>query len=80
MSTVQVWSILKTAAKKAGVDAERVASHSMRKTFASRMWVSPFVDKDMSKMARLLGHQNFSNTLRYLQFLDNSLEEAVLAS
>lgn len=80
LSRMQAWTILKRTAIKAGLDAHRVASHSMRKTFASRMWNSPFVQKDMAKMARLLGHQNYSNTLRYLEFLDTSLESAVLTS
>jgi hypothetical protein len=42
------------------------------------MWDSPIVNRDMAKMARLLGHQNFSNTLRYLEFADE-LDKAVLA-
>ncbi|CAN5832181.1 N/A [soil metagenome] len=79
MTRVQAWAILKGAALRAGLDVARVASHSMRKTFASNMWQSEFVQGDMAKMARLLGHRNFSNTLRYLEFLDNSLECAVLA-
>ncbi len=40
----------------------------------------PFVNGDMAKMARLLGHANFSSTLRYLEFLDGSLENAVMAA
>ncbi len=80
LSRMQAWTILKQAAIKAGLNTDRVACHSMRKSFAARMWASPFVQKDMAKMARLLGHRNFSNTLRYLEFLDHSLESAVLTS
>lgn len=41
------------------------------------MWERPQVNCDMAKMGRLLGSENFSNTLRYLVFVDE-LEEAVL--
>jgi hypothetical protein len=44
------------------------------------MWASPQVNGDMAKMARLLGHQNWSNTLRYVEFLDGSLSRAVRAA
>lgn len=75
---MQAWSILKNAFKTAGV-TDRVASHSMRKTFASRCWTTPFVDRDIIKLMHLLGHQHFSSTARYVQFLDGSLDAAVLA-
>ena len=80
LSRMQAWSIIKQSAIKAGLDTDRVACHSMRKTFATKMWHNSLINKDMAKMARLLGHQNFSNTLRYLEFLDHSLESAVLTS
>ena len=80
MSRVQGWHVIKNAAQSAGLDATRLASHSLRKTFASNMWQSSFVATDMAKMARLLGHENYSNTLKYIEFLDDSLERAVLAA
>ena len=54
-------------------------THAMRKTFASRLWVSPFIDRDITKMRELLGHESILNTARYIQHLDNTLETAVLA-
>lgn len=80
LTRAQAWSILKSTACRAGLDTSRIGGHSLRKTFASRMWHSPFVNGDMAKMARLLGHANFSSTLRYLEFLDGSLENAVMAA
>ena len=50
----------------------------MRKTFATKAWNSQFVAGDMAKMAKLLGHKNWSNTLRYISFLDGSLDKAVM--
>lgn len=80
MSRVQGWNIIKNAAQAAGLDVSRLASHSLRKTFATNMWHSNFVAKDMAKMARLLGHQSYNSTLKYIEFLDDTLEQAVLAA
>ncbi len=80
MSRRHVLHILHTAARKAGVDRSRLGTHSMRKTFASSVYQSPHVAGDLAKMARLLGHTNPANTLRYLEFLDDSLESAVLTT
>ena len=66
------------AAESAGVDEKRLGTHSLRKSFASALWDSPFVDRDLVKMSKLLGHANPANTIRYLEFLDGSLEAAVL--
>jgi integrase/recombinase XerD len=78
MSRSKAADMLKTAAGKAGLDTNRISCHSTRKHFALRMWESPLVNRDMAKMAHLLGHANYSNTLRYLEF-GNELEKAVLS-
>ena len=70
--------MLVEAAESAGIDARRIGGHSMRKTFATKAWNSQFVAGDMAKMAKLLGHKNWSNTLRYISFLDGSLDKAVM--
>ena len=72
------FAVLHESAKTAGVHEERLGTHSLRKSFASALWDSPFVDRDLAKMAKLLGHANPANTIRYLEFLDGSLESAVL--
>ena len=78
ISSRQAFSILAESAARAGLDLARVGTHSLRKSFASAAWSHPAVNKDMAKMAKLLGHRNFSNTLRYLEFLDGSLDTAVM--
>ena len=77
ISRRQAANIICGLAKAAGVSTDRVACHSLRKCFARKMWESDIVGRDMARMARLLGHQNFSNTLRYLEF-GTELDEAVL--
>ena len=78
ITTRQAYSIIVGAAKAAGMDITRIGTHSCRKSFAAAAWEHPSVNKDMAKMAKLLGHANFSNTLRYLEFLDGSLERTVM--
>ena len=78
LSTRQAFDVIVDAASKAGLDVDRVGTHTLRKTFARRMWVSASVSRDPAKMARLLGHDNWGNTLRYLEFADE-LDAAVLA-
>lgn len=75
----QAYSIIVDAAHNAGVDTSKLGTHSMRKTFASAAWHHPAIGGDVVKMAKLLGHSNFSNTIRYIQFLDGSLDAAVLS-
>jgi integrase len=79
MTRCQAANILIRATAEAKVDLRRVSNHSCRKSFARKMWNSPQIGQDMAKMARLLGHENYSNTLRYLEF-GQELEEAVLAA
>jgi integrase/recombinase XerD len=73
----QARRIILAAATRAGVSTHRVATHTLRKTFARRLWNSPLIQKDPAKMAKLLGHRNWANTLRYLEF--DCLEAAILA-
>lgn len=70
--------VLVEATERAGIDSYRIAGHSLRKTFATKAWNSSYVAGDMAKMAKLLGHSNWSNTLRYIEFLDGSLDQAVM--
>ena len=78
MSPAQFWAIIRQAAERSGVEKTRLGTHSMRKSFASKMWHSPRIGHDLLKMAKLLGHENPNNTARYVEFLDGSLEAAVL--
>jgi integrase len=75
----QAASIIKETANRAKLNPDRVSTHSLRKTFANRMWQSPSVKGDFAKMSLLLGHTNPANTLRYLEF-GNDLNNAVLTA
>jgi site-specific recombinase XerD len=77
MTRSQAANILIRATAEAGVDVRRVSTHTGRKSFARKMWNSPQIGHDMAKMAHLLGHRNFSNTLKYLEFTEE-LDAAIL--
>jgi site-specific recombinase XerD len=80
MTPITAWRILQDAASRALISTERLGMHSFRKQFAMTMWESEYVQKDMAKMSRLLGHAHFSSTIRYLEFGNGILESAVLAA
>ena len=54
LSRRQAADVLVVAAQMANIDSTRIATHSLRKSFARRMWESPIVERDPAKMARLL--------------------------
>jgi site-specific recombinase XerD len=77
LSRRQATAIVVRMALVAGIPLNRIGTHSLRKAFAIRMYNNPLIRGDMARMAHLLGHQNFSNTLKYLEFA-GELERAVL--
>lgn len=56
---------LKSAALKALGSNERVATHTMRKTFAARM--NAAVDGNIYKLQKLMGHASISSTAKYIE-------------
>lgn len=77
MTTRRAYGIIISAVSAVGISTTRVGTHSLRKTFATSCWQHPAVHGDTVKMAKLLGHRNFSNTLKYIEFLDGSLERTI---
>jgi integrase len=77
ITRVQAWRILKDA-----YEAERmpgkVATHSMRKTFASRVYDR--LGKDLVKTQKALGHKNINSTVSYLAFRQEEIDNAILES
>jgi site-specific recombinase XerD len=71
----QAWHIVKQAAKQAGA-AERVATHSLRKTFAQSIYAS--TDHDIIVTQRALGHRSIQTTARYLDASEPEVFNAVM--
>lgn len=55
----------------------KLGTHSMRKTFAARIYDQ--LDGDLVKTQRALGHRNVNSTVSYLSFREEDIDEAILA-
>jgi integrase len=71
----QAWRVLKAAARAAQVPG-KVATHSMRKTFAEKVYKR--LGKDLLKTQRALGHKSINSTVSYLSFAESEIEDAIL--
>lgn len=76
ISSVQAYRILKDAFRLAGV-AGQTGTHSMRKTFADRVYTA--LDRDLIKTQRALGHRNINSTVSYLGFREEEIDDAILS-
>jgi integrase len=70
------YRILREATDKAKI-AGKVATHSMRKTFAERMYTK--LDKDLLKLQKALGHRDVNSTIAYLSFNQQDIDDAILS-
>jgi integrase len=76
ISTVQAWRILREACV-ANELIGRLGTHCMRKTFAQKVYHQ--LGFDLIRTKRALGHQQISNTERYLSFAEDEIHAAILA-
>jgi len=77
ISRIQYYKILRNAFGKAGM-AGKLGTHTMRKTFANKVYDN--LDHDLVKTARALGHKNINSTVQYLSFRQEEIDEAILHS
>ena len=75
MTRIQAWRILRDAYNLATIGGN-VATHSMRKTFAQKVYQA--VEGDLVKTQRALGHKSLNSTASYLSFADEEVDEAIL--
>jgi len=73
---IQAWRILRRAFERAGLNGN-LGTHSMRKTFADRVYDR--LGKDLVKTARALAHRSISSTASYLTFRESEIDEAILS-
>ena len=59
-----IWKEMKELAEKAGVSATKVFPHNLRKLFATCLYKA---DKDIAKVADILGHSRIDTTRRYIR-------------
>lgn len=68
--------ILKEAFQAAQVPGQ-VSTHSMRKTFAKKVYER--LDKDLVKTQKALGHVSINSTVSYLSFDQSDIDTAILS-
>ncbi len=85
ISRIQAWRIIKKACNINELQG-KVATHSMRKTYANKVYhyfknqladgkpVDPF-----HLTSKALGHRNINNTDKYLSFLESDVNEAIMS-
>jgi len=76
ISPVQAWRILEGAYSTNGL-TRTLGTHSMRKTFANRVYEK--LNHDLVKTQRALGHKNINSTVSYLSFREEEIDAAILA-
>ena len=63
LSRVTVWKLLKALCGRAGVAAKKVFPHNLRHLFARTFYA---IEKNISKLADLLGHSSIETTRIYI--------------
>lgn len=76
MDRSQVFRNLVAACVACGLDASRISTHSMRKTFARRVYEAS--GHDLIRTQRALGHTSPVTTARYLETDADALDRLIL--
>jgi integrase len=76
ITRVQAWRIIKESANALELTG-KIGTHSMRKTFASKVY--DILGKDLVKTQKALGHKSINSTVSYLSFRQEEIDDAVLA-
>jgi integrase len=72
---VQYYRLLTSVFDKCGLSG-KLGTHSMRKTFASKVYDR--LNHDLVKTASALGHRNINSTVQYLSFRQEEIDRAIL--
>lgn len=76
MDRSQAFRTLINACVACGIDAARISTHSMRKTFARRVYEAS--GHDLIRTQRALGHTSPVTTARYLETDSDALDRLIL--
>jgi len=74
ISRVQYHRILKEAIQPNEL-AGKIATHSMRKTFADHVYEA--LGRDIFRLQKAMGHKNINSTVQYLSFKESDIEKAI---
>ncbi len=76
MHRSQAFRTLVNACEACGIDSTRVSTHSLRKTFARRVYEA--TGHDLIKTQKLMGHSSVMTTSRYLETDSAELDKLIL--
>ena len=76
ITRVQAYRILREACVACEMNG-KLGTHSMRKTFANKVYDR--LERDLVKTQRALGHRNINSTVQYLSFREEEIDEAILS-
>ncbi len=74
ISRHQVWRILKDLARSLG-HGGKIGTHSMRKTFANKVWI--VTKGNLILVQKALGHIDINSTVSYLSFREEDIDRAI---
>lgn len=75
ISRTQAYRILRAAFEACELDLDSRGTHTMRKTFADRMFQT--FNQNIFKLQHALGHADAASTLAYLSFDEKELDQAI---
>ena len=76
ISRIHAWRAIREAYESNELRGP-LGTHSMRKTFANRVYDA--LEHDLVKTQRALGHKNINSTVQYLSFREEEIDAAILA-
>jgi integrase len=77
VSREQAWKILHEAFEACELSG-KLGTHSLRKTFANRVY--EWLNRDLLKTQHALGHKSITSTTAYLSFREEDVTNAILAA
>lgn len=77
ISRVTAWRHLKKLLPKAGIteDKGRVACHTLRKSFARKMYDA--LEHDLFRLQKAMAHSSIAITVKYLRLDDEEIDDAI---
>lgn len=77
ISRVTAWRHLKKLLPKAGIteDKGRVATHTLRKSFARKMYDA--LEHDLFRLQKAMAHSSVAITVKYLRLDDEEIDDAI---
>jgi site-specific recombinase XerD len=76
ISRIQAWKMLTKVYEASGLTGA-LGTHSLRKTFADRVYEK--LGHDLLKTQRALAHRDIKSTISYLAFKQQDVDEAILS-